>query len=351
MEYACHAEHQAFRTVPFHQLPSLHEVVHAPADDVGRVLQLQQIVREGTTTLRPPTIADRRIEWPTLFLIAGCYACWGLVSFYASEIGLLFSVPILGVAVALHSSLQHEVLHGHPFLNRKMNEALVFSAVNVAIPYLRFRDTHLAHHHCESLTDPYDDPESNYLDPSVWSKLPAWRRAVFSANNMLLGRMLVGPLLGLIAFYRAEVRDIGSGNTVVIRAWIMHALGLGPIVLWLSLSSCPLWAYLVAVYFGLSLLKVRTFLEHRAYEKHTGRSVIIEDGGPLSLLFLNNNFHAVHHTHPSVPWYKLPDLYWSSRDFYLHRNGGYRYPSYWSVFRNYSIKAKDPVPHPRMDTK
>ena len=39
-----------------------------------------------------------------------------------------------------------------------LNEALVFPALSLAIPYQRFRDSHLAHHNDEILTDPYDDP-------------------------------------------------------------------------------------------------------------------------------------------------------------------------------------------------
>ncbi len=31
---------------------------------------------------------------------------------------------------------------------------------------------HMAHHRDAILTDPYDDPESNYLDPAVWARLP-----------------------------------------------------------------------------------------------------------------------------------------------------------------------------------
>ena len=55
----------------------------------------------------------------------------------------------------------------------------------------------------------------------------------------------------------------------------------------LAVSEMPFWAYLLSAYLGLSLLKIRTFLEHQAHEKARGRTVIIEDRGPLALLFLN----------------------------------------------------------------
>ena len=83
-----------------------------------------------------------------------------------------------------------------------------------------------------------------------------------------------------------------------------------------------------------------------------GRTVIIEDRGPLAFLFLNNNLHAVHHMHPTVSWYRLPGLYRTHQSRFLTANDGYRYDSYGEVFRHYFFCAKDPVAHPlwRRDT-
>jgi fatty acid desaturase len=239
-----------------------------------------------------------------------------------------------------------EALHGHPFRSRAWNEAVVFPALCLVIPYGRFRDTHLAHHREEILTDPHDDPESNYLDPAHWARLPGWMRAVLRANNTLLGRIVLGPLVAQAAFLRADWAAIRGGDRAVLRAWAWHVPAVGMVLAWLALVPMPLWAYLIAVWLGLGLLKIRTFLEHRAHERARGRTVIIEDRGPLALLFLNNNLHVVHHMHPEVPWYRLPALYAARRDHYLRRNEGYLYRSYAEVFRAHFLRAKDPVPHP-----
>jgi fatty acid desaturase len=79
--------------------------------------------------------------------------------------------------------------------------------------------------------------------------------------------------------------------------------------------------------------------------------VIVEDRGLLALLFLNNNFHAVHHMHPTVAWYKLPGLYAAQIAHYQRRNEGYVYRSYAQIFRSYFLRVKDPVPHPLMDAQ
>jgi len=118
------------------------------------------------------------------------------------------------------------------------------------------------------------------------------------------------------------------------------------VLAWVWYAPMPVWGYLLAAWIGIALLKIRTFLEHRAHERASGRTVIVEDRGPLAFLFLNNNLHVVHHMHPEVPWYRLPALYATRRDHYRRRNDGYVYRSYSEIFRDHLWRAKDPVPHP-----
>lgn len=287
------------------------------------------------------------VEWPTLALLTLSYALWALGTTWAAAWWLPAGMVLVTFAAALHSSLCHEALHGHPFRRAWLNEALVFPALGLVIPYRRFRDTHLAHHHDEILTDPYDDPESNYLDPAVWARLPGWQRSVLRVNNTLLGRMVLGPLVGQVAFMAADWRLIRAGAPGVLAAWLWHVPAVALVLWWIgAIGQMPVWAFLLSSYAALSILKIRTFLEHRAHDRARARTVIIEDRGPLALMFLNNNLHVVHHMHPRVAWYKLPALYRRHRDHYRRRNESYVYRSYTEVFRRYLFKAKDPVPHP-----
>jgi fatty acid desaturase len=291
------------------------------------------------------------VEWPTLALLATTYAVWMAVTSFSGTLGPWIAIPLLAVILAQHSSLQHEALHGHPFRNQSLNDALVFPALGLLVPYRRFRDTHLAHHHDPNLTDPYDDPESNYLDPAVWTRLGRPARALLAANNTLLGRLVLGPIIGMGCFAADDIAAIRAGDRAVARAWLLHLAGVVPVVLWLAtIGTMPAWAYLAGCWLALSILRIRTFLEHRAEERHGARSVIIEDRGPLSLLFLNNNLHAVHHAHPGLAWYRLPGEYARRRDEFLRRNCDYRYRSYAEVFRRHFLHRKDPVPHPLYPT-
>jgi fatty acid desaturase len=306
-----------------------------------------RVSRPPASGRNDPRAAPAGVEWPTLVLLAACYGLWALATTWAAGLWLPLGIGLTAVAVTLHSSLQHEVLHGHPFRSPRLNAALVFPALGLFVPYGRFRDTHLAHHHDAVLTDPYDDPESNYLDPAVWGRRPRPVRWLLRLNNTLMGRMVLGPLISQAVFMRDDWRAIRAGAPRVMAAWAWHVPGVALVLVWLAtLGAMPFWAYLLAAYMGMSLLKIRTFLEHQAHEHAAGRTVIIEDRGPLALLFLNNNLHMVHHMHPRVPWYRLPRVYAQNRARYLARNGGYAFRSYGEVFRRHLLRAKDPVPHP-----
>ncbi|MEM8774629.1 MAG: fatty acid desaturase [Pseudomonadota bacterium] len=288
----------------------------------------------------------REIEWPTLLLLAVCYGLWAVGTTWLAQLWLPLSMIIVTLMIAMHSSLSHEVLHGHPFRNAQLNEALVFPCLGLFIPFRRFRDLHLAHHVDSILTDPYDDPETNYLDPKIWQNLSKPLKWVLYVNNTLAGRLLFGPAVSMWFFLKADIEAMRRGDKEVKNAWMVHIPATAPVLVWLYFSAMPLWAYLIAAYCGFSILKIRTFLEHRAHERADGRTVVIEDRGPLALIFLNNNLHAVHHKHPKAAWYRLPKIWSDNRDRFLQRNDGYYYSSYREIFARHFWRTKDPVVHP-----
>lgn len=286
-------------------------------------------------------------DWPTLVLIVICYAGWAGVTVWLAAVSLWLAVPATALLIALQSSLQHEVIHGHPFRTQWINAAMVLPSLNLAIPYLRFRDTHLDHHKDAILTDPYDDPETNYVDPLVWDAMTGFVRRMLAFNNTLLGRLMVGPLVGQIFFVRRECDLIIGGDRAVALGWLVHLVTAALVLAWVTMvTAMPIWAYLLAAYLGLSLLKLRTFLEHQAHSSARGRTVVIEDRGIFALLFLNNNYHVVHHIHPRVSWFGLPALFRANRAKYLSVNHGYYYRSYASVIARHLFRPKDPVAHP-----
>ncbi len=263
-----------------------------------------------------------------------------------NHVGLLAIVP-MALAVGFHSSLQHEILHGHPTKSAALNEVLVWLPIGLYMPYRRFKETHLRHHNDNRLTDPYDDPESFYVAEGDYSRRGGPMRALLAVNATFGGRLLIGPALALFGFWRAELRRARAGDGQVIEAWLHHMAGFMLVVPVIWAMDVPLWLYaLFAAYPGYSLIMVRSFIEHRADEDPKKRSAVVETGPVFRLLFLNNNLHRVHHESPAASWHRLPKLYRSERDRYLTENGGYLVHGYGEVVARWLFRPREPVVHP-----
>jgi fatty acid desaturase len=290
------------------------------------------------------------VEWPTVGLIAAVYAVlMGLVWFHAS-LPWWVILPVGAYCAALYSSIQHEVLHGHPTGNRLLNEAMIFAAPSLWLPYARYKQTHLAHHNDANLTDPRLDPESYYLLPEAWAQVTGIRRLLYQVNHTLAGRMLIGPAISVIRFWSSEFRDIMNGNRETLRAWAWFALSAG-VTLWFVVwaAGMPFWQYyLLIAYPGISLALVRSYCEHQAAEAVDHRTIIVEASPFWSLLFLNNNLHVAHHARPALAWYKVPAFYRAERDRLIAQNNGYLMKGYGEIFGRFFLKAKEPIPYPDM---
>lgn len=289
------------------------------------------------------------VEWPTMFLIVACYGSWLVAGLVIWPAWPVVALAVMALTVALQSSLVHEVLHGHPTRNALVNEALVSLPLGLVWPYRRFKTLHLRHHADERLTDPLDDPESYYRALWQHERLPEAMKLLLRINNTLTGRFVIGPLLSSVGFILGDFRAIRSGDRVIGQAWLLHGAGLCIVLPFVHFGfGMPLWLYvLVPTWLGQSLIAIRTFAEHQWSEHPEGRTVIVERS-PLSLLFLNNNLHFVHHKNPAVAWYRLPGLFRERRAEWLAMNKGYAYPNYLALIRAYAFRAKEPVVHPTL---
>ena len=301
--------------------------------------QNQGLRKRGTRT--------KRIEWPTIGLLIACYGLWSVAGYGLYQAYPIVALVLMGMAVALHSSLQHEVLHGHPTRSGRVNEALVFAPLGVFYPYRSYKRTHLQHHADERLTDPFDDPESYYRALSDWETMPVFLKRLFSWNNTLIGRVIIGPPLMVIGFTASEWHKIFKGDRKIIIAWTLHLAGLIPTLLVVShLFGIPVWLYVgVSAYLGVSIIAIRSYCEHQWAEQPDGRTIIVENS-LLAPLFLYNNLHFVHHKMPNVAWYRLPSLYRARQAEWHRMNEGYVFANYFEVFRAFAFKAKEPVLHP-----
>ena len=120
---------------------------------------------------------------------------------------------------------------------------------------------------------------------------------------------------------------------------------LAALTFWLQRScGIPAWVFVLGAGYGsLSLGSIRSFQEHRAAHACEHRTVINEAAWCWRLLFLNNNYHLVHHDLPHVPWFALRGVYEASRPQYIQRSGGFLVNGYSEWLRLYAFA---PVAHP-----
>lgn len=289
------------------------------------------------------TYDSNRGEWPTWVVLAGNYFAWGLITWYHTAIPWWLMIFAGGFVICIHGSLQHELLHGHPTHSRLVNKALVWLPIGLWMPYTIYRDSHIAHHRCEVLTDPLQDPESFYISASEWSRYSSFIRLLLRFNNTLLGRLTVGPVIAATAFLFRQTGMLIKGDRRYALVWTWHLLGSAVVLYWVvAVCGMPFWTYVVLVAWpGLSFTLTRSFTEHRPSNNSGERTIIIEGSWLTRLLFLNNNYHYVHHMEPEMPWYKLGTRYDETSEEVLRDNGGFYYRGYFQLFRRFLMKTKD----------
>lgn len=301
-----------------------------------------------TDVALPGRAVRLRVEWRTLGLTAGHWVAFGLLLFHWRELGWIMVAPLGAYLVCLNGSLQHEALHGHPTGSRAFNELLIFPPLSLWFPYRRYRALHLKHHDNDHLTEPGLDPESYYMDPQAWAGMPWWLRLLYTANNAMLGRFILGPAIATARVVAEEAGRMADGDREVMVAWALHGIGIVLVWLWVSvICGMPFWQYLLFIaYWGNSLTMMRSYAEHRAHEQAGCRTILVETNPVVGLMYLNNNLHMAHHEKPGIPWYELPAYYRANKERLIKENCGYLMRGYGELARRWALKPKEPVVHP-----
>jgi fatty acid desaturase len=289
-----------------------------------------------------------RVEGPTWLVAVAVHAGWLALTWFHHALPWWLVLPLGAWLTAWHASLQHEVLHGHPTRRPALNTALALVPVLLWLPYPLYRSRHLRHHATPQLTDPFDDTESFYVDAARWQRLGTGRRLILRVNNTLAGRLLIGPALAVLGFWQEEGARLVRGEPGCARIWLSHAALTAVLLVWVvGVCGIPLWAYvLFYVYPGTALILLRSYYEHRPAADPAQRTAVVEAGPLMTLLYLGNNFHALHHERPGIPWYELPRTYRAERDRVLAENGGFLFAGYGDIVRRFLWREKDSPLHP-----
>lgn len=287
-------------------------------------------------------------EWRTMVVAGAVHAGWLAIVLTHRHSPWWLTAGLLAVIIAWHGSVQHELLHGHPFRSQRANDALGSLPLGLRLAYPVYRRYHLLHHRSEHLTDPSEDPESYYLDARTWHGLPAPARWFWTAHNTLLGRLVLGPAREALSVYRWQWREVRRGDHRLARWWATHFVLVAVVIVFLVwVVGFPIWVYLLGAYAGHSLGLVRSFCEHRWVSEDGARTAMVRSGAFWSLLFLNNNLHLTHHERPEVPWYRLPALADELDSYQVAAGDAGLFRGYWEIGLRFGVRPFDHPVHPR----
>ncbi len=290
-----------------------------------------------------PTFLKSRGDWRTLIIAALVYIGWFASVFTHRQLPWWATFALLTWFGAWHLSLQHELVHGHPFRNPKLNAALASLSVTMWVPFLSFKRDHISHHNT-TLTHPELDTESYYAMPESWQNSGRVLRSIYWANRTLAFRLTVWSVFSAVHYFVADawraIRNVGNARS----AWLLHLPALVAIVLIVNnLAGMSMFEYLIGGVFGShSLNMMRSFAEHKTLGDESTRTAMIDAGWLMSILMLNNNLHIAHHDEPSTPWYLVPETAERTKAFEraakidsLYKGG------YGEIIRRFTFKPYD----------
>ena len=289
-----------------------------------------------------------RSEWSTWAVLVAVYGGWLALTWHAASLPWWVVLVAGGWLTAWHGSLQHEAIHGYPTRSARVNAALVWLPVGLWMPYAIYRETHVDHHEAEHLTDPATDPESFYVSPEDWARMGRLRRAVHRVNQTLAGRLSIGPAVIAGRFWLEEARRLLRGDFAHGRTWAGHVVGVALVLAWTAgVCELSIAAYVALFAWpGLSLTLLRSFAEHEPALDEDRRTVIVESGLFGSLLYLNNNLHAVHHAFPGLAWHAIPAARRAHRDRFAGPDGPRVHRGYAAIARRWLLRPRDYPVHP-----
>jgi fatty acid desaturase len=296
-----------------------------------------------SSTANNAATSARQIEWPTWGLWVVILTSWLALAHWSAALPLWLGTPLMVLVLAWYLSFQHELTHGHPTRNATVNRLIGLLPLAIWYPFDTYKVDHLKHHEDAHLTEPGLDTESNYITPAQADGLGPVALWLYRTQRTFLGRLVIGPAIVIVSLLTKTCRQASSGEAGALKVWAIH-LPLVALLLWAldTFAGISPWRYCFGMaYPALGLVMLRSLYEHRPGALPAHRTVINEAGIFWRLLFLNNNYHAVHHAYPELPWYRIPAAYAADRDGYHTRNGGFIVPGYGWLIRKFAWALVD----------
>lgn len=284
------------------------------------------------------------VAWPTVLLGSVVFSSYWAIPILVVMHDLSLSVAIALMAILTYTAytVLHEAVHycinGNIKSLRWLNNGMGYLAATILlVPLTAHRYQHLVHH--QNTNHDVDDPDLYSKD--IFASLNSLLYAVYKA--------VAGQYQIYIAKRWATAPKVQNQLFVIeiLFALILRAL---PFVMVVAIGGSEtqerifdlLLVFIGGGFLGTFLLVfLFAYIVHRPHqtsERYLNTSTIIIEGPlswPLTLLWGYQNYHAVHHLFPWVPFYQYQRLFKQIRST-MEEMGAPIYQLTWRGLRNIS---------------
>jgi ring-1,2-phenylacetyl-CoA epoxidase subunit PaaE len=276
---------------------------------------LRPELRQPVLGLPDPGERVPGLAWPTVLLFFGTFALFGVEMYGLFVAGWSPVVTIaIGAAVTfLMFSVAHESTHHAISTNTRVNNlfghlSMPFFVAWSIFPLLKF--IHIEHHR--------NTNETKSIDPDAWCEEgPTWQLPLRWATIDLW----------YLVFYLRRIRTRPLRESVLSLTVAVAVIGGFVALAAAGYGTELLVAYLIPQRIGILVLAWWfDYLPHHGLtatqreDKYRATRVRVGAEGVLTPLFVYQNYHLVHHLHPSVPFYRYVRAWRRNEQAYLDRN-------------------------------
>ena len=264
---------------------------------------------------------------------------WGLIIAFGVAIHLsvpgwpLLLIP-QGILIVFVFTVLHEAIHQSAFKSGWLNHAAArVCGFLIFLPCTWFKYFHFAHHRFTQI--PGEDPELDYEKPnntlsyvSYFSGIPTWL-----GHFKTLLENSVGQASPKLVPKNAEICIVTEARLLIL----IYTLILGGAIFNGSMSL--FWCWILPLLLGQPFLRGYLLAEHGLCPQVVNmldNTRTTSTNTFVRFVSWNMSYHTEHHTLPSVPFHKLPDLHELMQQELIHTE-----PSYTAFIGKYHTRSTE----------
>ena len=254
------------------------------------------------------------LAWPTVALYVVALALLAAeVAAHATGVSAWVTVPMGAAVTFLMFSVMHEATHHAISTDSRLNDTFGRISTPFVAPYGSFamlKFIHIEHHR--------NTNEAKDTDPDAWTSEGPWWQLPFRWATIDVW---------YVVFYLRRIGRRPRGEQVVALATVLAFAGIVSAVVAAGHLATLVVLVLVPQRIGLTILAWWfDYLPHHGLtvtqrqDKYRATRVRVGGEKVLTPLFVYQNYHLVHHLHPSIPFYRYVRAWRRNESAYLDRD-------------------------------